>query len=105
MSSWTKSSVSLEKLHETQKPVNDKSGSSVETNTQSDLAYDKFKKMNSVKASVIHDACESIKYDDQISPKLNHKGKQGIGYTKHENCKPSWLKNILEKDKSKPGSK
>ncbi|KZV49276.1 hypothetical protein F511_39508 [Dorcoceras hygrometricum] len=65
MSSWTKSSVSLGKLHETQKPLNDKSGlgfivgesSSGETSTQSDLAYDKFKKMNFVKASVTHDAC------------------------------------------------
>ncbi|KZV44936.1 hypothetical protein F511_15432, partial [Dorcoceras hygrometricum] len=74
MSSWTKSSVSLGKLHETQKPLNDKSGlgfsigesSSGETSTQSDLAYDKFKKMNFVKASVIHDACESVKYNDQI---------------------------------------
>ncbi|KZV22688.1 hypothetical protein F511_32821 [Dorcoceras hygrometricum] len=47
--------------------------SSGETSTQSDQAYDKFKKMNFVKASVIHDACESVKYDDQISPKLNHK--------------------------------
>ncbi|KZV54784.1 microtubule-associated protein 70-4 [Dorcoceras hygrometricum] len=112
MSSWTKSSVSLGKLHETQKPLNDKSslGFSVgesrpgDTSTQSDLAYDKFKKMNFVKASVIHDSCESVKCDDQISPKINHKGKQGIGYTKPENCKPIWLKNRLEKDKAKAGS-
>ncbi|KZV36925.1 hypothetical protein F511_16620 [Dorcoceras hygrometricum] len=101
------------KLHEAQKPLNDKSGlgfsvgesSSGETSTQLNLAYDKFKKMNFVKASVIHDACESVKYDDQISPKLNHKGKQGIGYTKPEKCKSSWLKKRLEKDKAKAGSK
>ncbi|KZV54173.1 myosin-12 [Dorcoceras hygrometricum] len=113
MSSWTKSSVSFGKLHETQKPLNDKSrlgfsvgeSSSGETSTQSYLAYDKFKKINFVKSSVIHDACESMKYDDQISPKLNRKGKKGIGYTKPENCKPSWLKNRLEKDKAKTGSK
>ncbi|KZV53658.1 hypothetical protein F511_28097 [Dorcoceras hygrometricum] len=45
MSSWTKSSVSLRKLHETQKPLDDKSGlgfsfderSSEKTCTQSDL--------------------------------------------------------------------
>ncbi|KZV58345.1 hypothetical protein F511_29829 [Dorcoceras hygrometricum] len=61
--------------------------------------------MNFVKASVIHDACESVKYDDQTSPKMNHKGKQGIGYTKPENCKRSWLKNKFEKDKEKAGSK
>ncbi|KZV43897.1 ATP binding protein [Dorcoceras hygrometricum] len=50
MSSWTKSSISLGKLHETQKPLNDKFGlgfsfgesSSEETSTQSDLADDKF---------------------------------------------------------------
>ncbi|KZV19983.1 hypothetical protein F511_27658 [Dorcoceras hygrometricum] len=113
MSSWTKSSVSLSRLHETQKPLNDKTGlyfnvgekSSGETSTQSDLAYDKFKKMNFVKASVIHDTCESVKYNDQISPKLNYKGKAGIGYTRPENNKPSWLKNRLDKDKAKAGSK
>ncbi|KZV42480.1 hypothetical protein F511_37551 [Dorcoceras hygrometricum] len=93
MSPWTKSSLSLGNLHETQKTLNDKSGlgfsvgesSSGETSTQSDLAYDKFKKMNFVKAIVIPDAC--------------------IGYTKPENCKPIWLKNRLEKDKAKAGSK
>ncbi|KZV25930.1 hypothetical protein F511_29253 [Dorcoceras hygrometricum] len=54
MSSSTKSSVSLSKLHEIQKPLNDKSSlgfifgesSSEETCIQSDLAGDKFKKMN-----------------------------------------------------------
>ncbi|KZV37501.1 hypothetical protein F511_16078 [Dorcoceras hygrometricum] len=61
--------------------------------------------MNFVKACVIHDACESVKYDDQITPNLNHNGKQGIGYTKPEKCKPSWLQNRLEKDKAKAGSK
>ncbi|KZV16170.1 hypothetical protein F511_29533 [Dorcoceras hygrometricum] len=63
MSSWTQSFVSLSKPHEIQKPLNDKSGldfnasesSSRETCTQSNLAYDKFKRMNFVKASVIHD--------------------------------------------------
>ncbi|KZV43928.1 hypothetical protein F511_35820 [Dorcoceras hygrometricum] len=52
-------------LHGTQKPLNDKSGlgfrfgesSSEGTSTQSDLAGDKFKKMNFVKASMIHDVC------------------------------------------------
>ncbi|KZV50638.1 hypothetical protein F511_25597 [Dorcoceras hygrometricum] len=45
--------------------------------TQPDLAYDKFKKMNFVKASVIHNAYESVKYDDQTSGQLNQKGKAG----------------------------
>ncbi|KZV46977.1 hypothetical protein F511_15774 [Dorcoceras hygrometricum] len=65
MSSWTKSSVSFGKLHETQKPLNDKTGlgfsvgesSYGETNTHSDLADGKFKKMNFVKSSVTHDTC------------------------------------------------
>ncbi|KZV55452.1 hypothetical protein F511_24346 [Dorcoceras hygrometricum] len=113
MSSWTKSSVSLGKLHETQKPLNDKSGlgfnvgesSSGETSTQSDLADGKFKKMNFFKANVTHDTCESVKYNDHISPKLNYKGKASIGYTRPENNKPSWLKNILDKDKAKARSK
>ncbi|KZV37989.1 hypothetical protein F511_09809 [Dorcoceras hygrometricum] len=109
MSSWTKSSVSLSKPHETQKPLIDKSGlgfcvgeSSYEgTSTQSDLAYDKFKTMNFVKASVIHNAYESVKYDDQDSGQLTQKGKAGIGYIISENSKPSWLKNRVEKDKGK----
>ncbi|KZV42416.1 G-type lectin S-receptor-like serine/threonine-protein kinase [Dorcoceras hygrometricum] len=113
MSSWTKSSVSLSKLHETQKPLNDKSGlgfsvgesSSEGTSTQSDLAYEKFKKMNFVKASVIHNAYESVNYDDQTSGQLNQKGKSGIGYIRPENSNPSWLKIRLEKDKAKAGYK
>ncbi|KZV44728.1 hypothetical protein F511_34622 [Dorcoceras hygrometricum] len=113
MSSWTKSSVSLSKLHETRKPLNDKSGlgfsvgeSNLEgTSTQSYLAYDKFKKMNFVKATVIHNAYESVKYDDQTSGQLNQKGKAGIGYIRPENSKPSWLKIRLEKDKAKASSK
>ncbi|KZV06760.1 hypothetical protein F511_45759 [Dorcoceras hygrometricum] len=57
--------------------------------------------MNFVKASVAHDICESVKYDDQFTGQLNHKGKNGIEYLKPENCKPSWLTNRLEKDKAK----
>ncbi|KZV48587.1 hypothetical protein F511_22257 [Dorcoceras hygrometricum] len=113
MSSWTKSFVSLSKLHETQKTLNDKSGlgfsvgesNSEGTSTQSDLAHDKFKKMNFVKASVIYNAYESVKYDDQNSGKLNQKCKARIGYIRSENSKPSWIKNRLEKDKAKAGSK
>ncbi|KZV49287.1 hypothetical protein F511_37691 [Dorcoceras hygrometricum] len=56
--------------------------------------------MNFVKTSVTHDVCESVKYDDQFTGQLNHKGKKGIGYVKPENCKPNWLTNRLEKDKS-----
>ncbi|KZV49204.1 hypothetical protein F511_41793 [Dorcoceras hygrometricum] len=61
MSSWTKSSVSLSKLHETEKPLNDKSGlgfyvgerSSEGTSTQSDLAYDndRINRKNSLRSS------------------------------------------------------
>ncbi|KZV17068.1 hypothetical protein F511_02984 [Dorcoceras hygrometricum] len=113
MSSWTKYSVSLSKLHEAQKPLNDKSSlgfnvgesSTEETSTQSHLVYDKFKKMSFVKASVIYDSCESVRYDDQNSSKQNQKGKAGIGYLIPENSKPSWLKNRLDKDKAKAGSK
>ncbi|KZV27654.1 auxin response factor 19-like [Dorcoceras hygrometricum] len=113
MSSWTKSSVSLNNLHEIQKPLNDESGlgfsagesSSEGTSTQSDLAYDKFKKKNFVKASVIHNTYEPVKYDDQSSGQLNQKGKADIGYIRPENSKPSWLKNRLEKNMAKAGSK
>ncbi|KZV23418.1 hypothetical protein F511_43417 [Dorcoceras hygrometricum] len=100
-------------LYETQNPLNDKSGlgfcvgeSSFEgTSTQSDLPYDKFKTMNFVKANLIHNAYESVKYNDQIAGQLNQKGKAGIGYIRPENSKRSWLKNRLEKDKAKSGSK
>ncbi|KZV54905.1 hypothetical protein F511_31328 [Dorcoceras hygrometricum] len=91
MSSWTKSSVSLSRLQETQKPLNYKSGLGFYVGENS--------------SSVTHDTCESVKYDDQISPKLNYKGKAGIGYTRPENNKPNWLKNRLDKDKAKAGSK
>ncbi|KZV28976.1 LOB domain-containing protein 41-like [Dorcoceras hygrometricum] len=84
MSSWTKSSVSLSKLPEAQKPLNDKSGlgfnvgesSAGETSTKSYLVYDKFKKMSFVKASMTHDTCESVRYGDQNSSKLNQKEKR-----------------------------
>ncbi|KZV58470.1 spindle pole body component 110-like [Dorcoceras hygrometricum] len=100
MSSWTQSSISLDKLCEIQKPANDRTGlgfntceiSSGETCTQSNLANDKFKK-SFVKASVIHDPCESVRYDDQISKLLNKKGKAGIGYDRPESSKTSWLRN------------
>ncbi|KZV26472.1 hypothetical protein F511_35951 [Dorcoceras hygrometricum] len=112
MSSWTKSSVSLSRLHESQKPVNDKSGlgfndsanSCGETSAQSQPVYDKFKKMSFVKANVIHNCCESMTYNDQNSSQLNQKGKAGIGYVRPEN-KLSWLKNKLDKEKEKAGSK
>ncbi|KZV58385.1 hypothetical protein F511_15508 [Dorcoceras hygrometricum] len=113
MSSWTQSSISLDKLCEIQKPANDRTGlgfntserSFGETCTQSNLAHDKFKKMSFVKASVIHDPCESVRYDDQISELLNKKGKAGIGYDRPESSKSGWLKNRLDKEKAKAGSK
>ncbi|KZV52971.1 hypothetical protein F511_21622 [Dorcoceras hygrometricum] len=112
MSSWAKSSISLGKLHEVQKPFNDKTGLgfsfsesiSSDTSTQSDLADDKLKNMSFVKASMIHDTLESVKYDDQNVSKLNQKVKSGIGYFEPNNSKPSWLKNRLDKDRAKAGS-
>ncbi|KZV36851.1 hypothetical protein F511_16499 [Dorcoceras hygrometricum] len=61
--------------------------------------------MSFVKANVIYDCLESITYDDQNSPKLNDNGKAGIGFSKPESSKPSWLKNKLDKDKTKAGQK
>ncbi|KZV18816.1 hypothetical protein F511_31571 [Dorcoceras hygrometricum] len=107
VSAWNRSSRSLHKLHESQKLANDKSGlgfnssecSEGETSNQSQSAYDKFNKMSFVKANVIYDCLESITYDDQNSPKLNDNGKAGIGFSKPESSKPSWLKNKLDKTK------
>ncbi|KZV47819.1 hypothetical protein F511_40338 [Dorcoceras hygrometricum] len=113
MSSWNQSSRSLRKLQESQKPANDRTGlgfnsdasSDGETSTQSQPVYDKFNKMSFVKASVTYDYCESMTYNDQNSSKLNQKGKAGIGFSKPESSKPSWLKNKLDKEKAKASSK
>ncbi|KZV58454.1 125 kDa kinesin-related protein-like [Dorcoceras hygrometricum] len=92
MSSWNQSARALHKLEG-------------ETSTQSQSAYDKFNKMSFVKANVIYDCFESITFDDQNSPKLKENGKASIGFQRPENSKPSWLKNKLDKDKAKAGSK
>ncbi|KZV07143.1 hypothetical protein F511_45375 [Dorcoceras hygrometricum] len=113
VSAWNRSSRSLHKLNESQKLANDKSGlgfnssefSEGETSTQSQQAYDKFNKMSFVKANVIYDCFESVKYDDQNSPKLSDNGKAGIGFSKPESFKPNWLKKKLDKDKAKAGQK
>ncbi|KZV58432.1 hypothetical protein F511_13432 [Dorcoceras hygrometricum] len=113
MSSWAKSSASLDKLFGIQKPASHRIGlgfnssdsSEGEKITQSQLVYDKFNKMSFVKANVIHDPYESMKYNDQTPQKLNHKVKAGIGFQKSEKSKPSWLKNKLDKYKSKAGRK
>ncbi|KZV40369.1 hypothetical protein F511_01691 [Dorcoceras hygrometricum] len=113
MRSWAKSSASLDKMFGIQNPASDRTGfgfndsenSSGKTCTQSQMVYDKFNKMSFVKANVIYDPCESMTYDDQTSHKLNHKGKAGMGSQRPENSKPSWLKNKLDKDKAKAGSK
>ncbi|KZV44813.1 hypothetical protein F511_09856 [Dorcoceras hygrometricum] len=61
--------------------------------------------MGFVKASMTYDSCESMRYDDQSSSQSSHEGKDGIGYQRPESSKPSWLKNRLDKDKAKAGSK
>ncbi|KZV55474.1 hypothetical protein F511_15256 [Dorcoceras hygrometricum] len=101
------------KIQEIQKSVHDRTGlgfsssesSEGETSTQSQPAYDKFNKMSFVKANVIHDCVESMIFDDQNSQKLKDNGKAGIGFSKPENSKPSWLKKRLDKDKAKSGQK
>ncbi|KZV48689.1 hypothetical protein F511_27060 [Dorcoceras hygrometricum] len=117
MSSWTQSARAFQKLQEIQKSALDRTGldfsnsesSEGETSTQSQPMYDNFNKMGFVKADVIYDCCESIRYDDQKSSQSSHeekgKGKDGIGYQRPESSTPSWLKNRLDKDKAKAGSK
>ncbi|KZV35413.1 hypothetical protein F511_30557 [Dorcoceras hygrometricum] len=108
VSSWTKSSVSLNKLTDSQKSINDKSGLGFnfsescigETSTQSNLEGDKFNKMNFVKSSMTHDINESIEYNDQISGKMNHRSKNGFEYVRLENNKPSWLRDRFVKVKA-----
>ncbi|KZV20856.1 hypothetical protein F511_40371 [Dorcoceras hygrometricum] len=55
-----------------------------ESSTQSRSAYDKFNKMSFVKADMMYNFLESVKYDNQNSPKLNENGKAGIGFSKPE---------------------
>ncbi|KZV32682.1 hypothetical protein F511_26695 [Dorcoceras hygrometricum] len=115
MSSWTQSARAFHKLQEIQKSAHDRTGlgfsnsesSEGETSTKSQPVYDKFNKMGFVKADVIYDCCESIRYDDQKPSQSSHegKGKDGIGYQRPESSKPSWLKNRMDKDKAKAGSK
>ncbi|KZV47366.1 putative disease resistance protein [Dorcoceras hygrometricum] len=57
--------------------------------------------MSFVKANVIYDCCESMTYNDQNSPKLNHQGKAGISFQRPENFKPSWLSTNWTKTKRK----
>ncbi|KZV35792.1 hypothetical protein F511_39967 [Dorcoceras hygrometricum] len=113
VSSWNHSSQVLHKLSEYQKQASDKTGigfnnsefSEGESSTQSRSAYDKFNKMSFVKADMMYNCLESVKYDNQNSPKLSENGKAGIGFSKPERFKPNWLKNRLDKDKAKAGQK
>ncbi|KZV25435.1 hypothetical protein F511_17213 [Dorcoceras hygrometricum] len=113
MSSWNKANLSLQKLYESQKQASDKTGIGFnnsefcegESSTQSRSTYDKFNKMSFVKANMIYNCLESVKYDNQNSPKLNENGKAGIGFSKPERFKPNWLKNRLDKDKAKASQK
>ncbi|KZV37648.1 hypothetical protein F511_03954 [Dorcoceras hygrometricum] len=113
MNSWNHSSRVLHKLNEYQKQASDNTGIGFnnselcegESSTQSRSAYDKFNKMSFVKADMIYNCLESVKYDNQNSPKLNENGKAGIGFSKPESSKPNWLKNRLEKDKAKASPK
>ncbi|KZT76457.1 hypothetical protein F511_46518 [Dorcoceras hygrometricum] len=100
MSPWNKSSRALHKLQKIKNQCmktglgfSNSESSEGETSTQSQSAYDKFNKMSFVKADVIYDCFESITFDDQNSPKLSDNGKAGIGFSKPESSKPSWLKN------------
>ncbi|KZV33596.1 hypothetical protein F511_30839 [Dorcoceras hygrometricum] len=113
MSSWNKANLTLQKLYESQKQASDKTGIGFnnsefcegESSTQSRSAYDKFNKMSFVKADMMYNCLDSVKYDNQNSPKLSENGKAGIGFSKPERFKPNWLKNRLDKDKSKASQK
>ncbi|KZV52888.1 hypothetical protein F511_37171 [Dorcoceras hygrometricum] len=86
MSSWNKANLSLQNLYESQKQASDKTGIGFnnsefcegEPSTQSRSAYDKFNKMSFVKADMIYNCLESVKYDNQNSPKLNENRKAGV---------------------------
>ncbi|KZV57322.1 hypothetical protein F511_33740 [Dorcoceras hygrometricum] len=86
LSSWNKANITLQKICENQKQASDKTGIGFsdsefykgESSTQSRPAYDKFNKMGFVKADMIYDCFESVKYDNQNSPMLNENGKAAL---------------------------
>ncbi|KZV36768.1 hypothetical protein F511_26620 [Dorcoceras hygrometricum] len=109
MSSWTKSSVSLSKLHEAQKPLNDKSflgfnnceSSAGEASTQSNLVYEKFKKMSFVKASTDLGATESEKKSWYwLSKRGITRSSLARGVQRyHSHSRRSCLPSVIEEDK------
>ncbi|KZV44898.1 Phytoalexin-deficient 4-2 protein [Dorcoceras hygrometricum] len=113
MSSYNKANITLQKICGNQKQASDKTGIGFtssefcegESSTQSKPVYDKFNKMNFVKADLIYNCLESVNYDNQNSPKFNENGKAGIGFSRPESFKPNWLKNRLDKDKAKASHK
>ncbi|KZV30232.1 hypothetical protein F511_41267 [Dorcoceras hygrometricum] len=80
VSSWTKSSVSLNKLTDSQKSINDKSG----------LGFNFIESCGKQALSQIW----------KISGKMNHGSKNGFEYVTPENNKPSWLRNRFVKVKA-----
>ncbi|KZV26688.1 hypothetical protein F511_33408 [Dorcoceras hygrometricum] len=86
MSSWTQSARAFQKLQEIQNSALDRTGLGFsnsescegETSTQSQPVYDKFNKMGFVKADVIYDCCESIRYDDQKPFQPSHEEKENM---------------------------
>ncbi|KZV28630.1 hypothetical protein F511_30352 [Dorcoceras hygrometricum] len=85
LSSWNKANITLQKICENQKQASDKTGIGFsdsefckgESSTQSRPAYDKFNKMGFVKADMMYNCFESVKYDNQNYPMLNENGKAG----------------------------
>ncbi|KZV58614.1 hypothetical protein F511_43898 [Dorcoceras hygrometricum] len=60
-----------------------------ESSTQSRSAYDKFNKMSFVKADMMYNCLESVKYDNQNSPKLNENGKDAASNSQATSSLPA----------------
>ncbi|KZV53953.1 hypothetical protein F511_42249 [Dorcoceras hygrometricum] len=111
ISSWTRSSTSLGKLHGVVKPSGDKTGLGYSSNDSSTTEISctpqpdrtKFQTMNFVKSSV-GQPVESKSDEEKITAKPSiWQGRFcGLGYTAPEKSRVSWIKNKVEQMRGKP---
>ncbi|KZV30455.1 hypothetical protein F511_23380 [Dorcoceras hygrometricum] len=113
ISSWTKSSTSLQKLQGAMKPFGDKSGlgygsderSMAEPSTHPTLDRPKLQTKNFVKSSMGQP--EEEKSDESkiaVKPQIWQGRYYGLGYTALENPKESWLRKRVEQIRGQPKS-
>ncbi|KZV55555.1 hypothetical protein F511_23514 [Dorcoceras hygrometricum] len=113
ISSWTRSSASLDKLHGAMKPSGDKSGlgygsndnSTSDTNCNRKLGRTKFRTMSFVKSSMGQSVeAQSDEIKRAAKPPIWHEYFAGWGILLFEKPRESWLKKRVEQIRGKPKS-